>query len=153
MELEKLSKAELIEKVQSLMQLVEQQRHLADAVNAKDKEIIDLTKAKSLLEKDLIELKSLRQSVVQAGATLESRTQELNKLRADYEAYKKTVPSLDVLENLKKDVKILEERNKSLIEFLNPYVANFRSVLKGIQGTLEVGIEYEALLSEKINKK
>jgi len=153
MDLEKLSKAELILKVNELLKTIEDLGHLKSAVDAKDKDIIGLTKNIQIFERDSNELKSLRSSFAQLNITLENKNHEFNKLKADYDAYKRTAPSLEVLENLKKDVKVLEERNKALTDFLNPYVMNVRSVLKGIQGTLELGIENEALLSEKINKK
>ena len=132
---------------------MENQKHLAAAVDAKDKEISEHIKAKQKTEQELIELKNLRLSISQANATVEFKNQELIKLKNEFEVYKKSVPSVEVLENLKKEVKLLEEKNKSLIDFLNPYVSNVRSLFKGIQGTLELGIEIEALLSEKINKK
>jgi len=153
MEFEKLSKAELVVKAQELFNIVENQKHLAAAVEAKDKEISEHIKAKQKTEQELIELKNLRLSISQANATVEFKNQELIKIKNEFEAYKKNVPSVEVLENLKKEVKLLEEKNKNLIDFLNPYVSNVRSFLKGIQGTLELGIENEALLSEKLNKK
>jgi succinylglutamate desuccinylase len=153
MEIDKLSKAELIVKVVELNNKIEELGHLRSAVDVKDKEIIELGKVKNLLEKDLQDLKNVKSNLAQVSLSLESKTQELVKLRSDFETYKKTAPAAEVLENLKKDVKIQEDRNKALLDFLNPYVTNVRSLLKGLQGTLELGIETEAILSEKINKK
>jgi hypothetical protein len=153
MEIDKLSKAELIVKVIELNNKIEELGHLRSAVDVKDKEIIEIGKVKNLLEKDLQDYKNVKSNLAQVSLSLESKTQELIKLRSDFETYKKTAPAPDVLENLKKDVKIQEDRNKALLDFLNPYVTNVRSLLKGLQGTLELGIETEAILSEKINKK
>ena len=153
MEIDKLSKAELIVKVIELNNRIEELGHLRSAVDVKDKEIIEISKVKNLLEKDLQDYKNVKSNLTQVSLSLESKTQELVKLRSDFETYKKTAPAAEVLENLKRDVKIQEERNKALLEFLNPYVTNVRSLLKGLQGTLELGIETEAILSEKINKK
>ncbi len=153
MEIDKLSKAELIVKVIELNNKIEELGHLRSAVDVKDKEIIEIGKVKNLLEKDLQDYKNVKSNLAQVSLSLESKTQELMKLRSDFETYKKTAPAPDVLENLKKDVKIQEDRNKALLDFLNPYVTNVRSLLKGLQGTLELGIETEAILSEKINKK
>lgn len=153
MEFEKLSKAELVIKVTELNKVIEDLGHLRSAVDAKDREIIELLKIKASLEKDCLELKTLKSNLATSNNLLENKTIELSKLKSDFDNYKKTTPTLESLENLKKDVKILEERNKALIEFLNPYINNVRSLLKGLQGNLELGIEMEAILSEKLNKK
>lgn len=164
MEFEKLSKAELVVKAQEMAKLIEDQKHLAAAVEAKDKQIIELIKASSILEKDALDGRAAKNATLQLNATVDVKNQEINKLRGEIEALKKTqkdelelikknTPDLKTIEVLSNNVKLLEERNKALIEFVNPYVINVRSLLKGLQGTLELGVETEAILSEKINKK
>jgi hypothetical protein len=106
-------------KKEELIKIVEEQKHLAEAVEVKDREIIQ--KNKEIIE--------------------------LNKL---YQELKSKSPTFAGLETR---VKQLEEENKLLVAFVNSYINTFRSTLKGIQGSLELGIELEALLAEKLAKK
>jgi Rad3-related DNA helicase len=153
MEFEKMTKAELVLKAQELGKIVEDQKHLGAAVDAKDKQIIELLKVNALLEKELQESKQHKTTINVLNNSLESKNQELLKVKLDFETFKKSVPNVELVESLKNNVKILEERNKALVDFMNPYISNVRSLLKGLQGTLEMGIETEAILSEKLNKK
>lgn len=106
-------------KKEELIKLLEEQKHLAEAVIAKDKEIVALTK-------------------------------EINEVREQLREAKNKNGTVPALEHR---IKQLEDQVKGLTEFVSPYIMNFRSTLKGIQGALELGIELEAILSEKLNKK
>lgn len=164
MEFEKMSKADLVLKAQELTKVIEDLGHLKAAVEAKDKQIVDLIKASSVLEKDASEGRAAKAGTLQLNATVDIKNQEINKLRGeieilkqkqkeDLDTIKKNTPDAKAIEVLTNNVKLLEERNKALVEFLSPYVANVRSFFKSIQGSLEMGIEMEAILNEKLNKK
>jgi hypothetical protein len=164
MEFEKMSKADLVLKAQELTKVIEDLGHLKAAVEAKDKQIVDLIKASTVLERDASEGRAAKAGSLQLNATVDIKNQEINKLRGEIEALKKshkdeldlitkTTPDPKAIEVLTNNVKLLEERNKALVEFLSPYVANIRSFFKSIQGSLEMGIEMEAILYEKLNKK
>jgi hypothetical protein len=151
--------------------VIEDLGHLKAAVEAKDKQIVDLIKASALLEKEVNEGKAAKAGSLQLSSTIEIKNQEINKLRSELNAsveiknqeinklrgeielVKKNVPDSKTIEVLTNNVKLLEERNKALVDFLSPYVANIRSFFKSIQGSLEMGIEMEAILYEKLNKK
>ena len=164
MDFEKLSKAELVLKAQELSKIIEDLGHLKAAVEAKDKQIIDLIKASSVYEKEANEGKLAKNASLQLNATVDAKNQELNKLRNEIEtlkrnhaeqleSIKKNSPDPKAIEVLTNNVKLLEERNKALVDFLSPYVSNIRSLLKAIQGSLELGIEIEGILYDKMNKK
>lgn len=164
MEFEKLSKAELVVKAQEMAKLIEDQKHLAQAIEAKDKQIVELIKASSVLEKDASEGRAAKNAALQLNQTVDYKNQEINKLRGEIETLKKTqkdeldlikknTPDPKAMEVLSNNVKLLEERNKALVDFLSPYVSNIRSLLKAIQGSLELGIEIEGILYDKMNKK
>jgi hypothetical protein len=189
MEFEKMTKADLVIKAQELTKVIEDMGHLKAAVEAKDKQIVDLIKASALLEREVSEGKAAKAGSLQLSSTIEIKNQEINKLRSELNAsvdiknqeinkvrseinasvdiknqeinklrgeielVKKNVPDSKTIEVLTNNVKLLEERNKALVDFLSPYVANIRSFFKSIQGSLEMGIEMEAILYEKLNKK
>jgi len=171
MEFEKMTKADLVIKAQELTKVIGDMVHLKAAVEAKDKQIIDLIKASALLEKEANDGKAAKAGSLQLSSTIEMKNQEINKLRnelnasvdiknqeinklrSEIELVKKNVPDSKTIEVLTNNVKLLEERNKALVDFLSSYVANIRSFFKSIQGSLEMGIEMEAILYEKINKK
>ena len=171
MEFEKMTKADLVIKAQELTKVIEDLGHLKAAVEAKDKQIVDLLKASAFLEREVSEGKAAKAGSLQLSTTIEVKNQEINKLRSELnssidiknqeinklrgeiELIKKNVPDSKTIEVLSNNVKLLEERNKALVEFLSPYVANIRSFFKSIQGSLEMGIEMEAILYEKLNKK
>jgi hypothetical protein len=171
MEFEKMTKADLVIKAQELTKVIGDMVHLKAAVEAKDKQIVDLIKASALLEKEVNEGKAAKAGSLQLSSTIEIKNQEINKLRSELNAsvdiknqeinklrgeielVKKNVPDSKIIEVLTNNVKLLEERNKALVDFLSPYVANIRSFFKSIQGSLEMGIEMEAILYEKLNKK
>lgn len=118
MKYEKMTKDELIEKL-------EEQSHLAAAVEAKDKEI----------EIQRKNLQAMKASVDK----MEDESAELKEL-------KKAIKVLEA--NNQKVVAIAQEKVKSV----GLYRTAFLSLLKSMQGTIDNTIELEALLSEKISK-
>jgi len=150
MDYSQLSKVDLVNIVKELTNKVEAQKHLSEAVDSKDREIVSLrnlfeTEKKS--NKDINAKLASQQHLSEAVIQKDKEIVELNKLNQELRAKSGNSQSLEAR------VKQLETDNKTLTEFLNPYILNFRSSLKGFQGTLELAIELEALLSEKINKK
>lgn len=143
-------KEDLINIAKELSEKLEAQKHLAEAVDAKDREIVsikNLLEAEKKTNKELNDKVKTNQHLSDAVISKDKEIVELTKLLNETRSKAGAVPSLE------SRVKQLEEANKQLTEFLNPYILNFRSVLKGLQGTLELGVEMEALLSEKLAKK
>lgn len=126
-------------KKEELIKIVEEQKHLAQAVEAKDREIAELRKYKD----EALKLKHASEAVI----AKDKEIIELNKLNQELKTKAGAYAGLETR------VKQLEEENKLLVAFVNPYINTFRSTLKGIQGALELGIELEALLAEKLAKK
>jgi transcription antitermination factor NusG len=156
-----LSKSELLALVLKQVKELEDQSHLSEAINSKDREINEL---RQLKDQEITGLKNayelekktnkLLNETIQSKAHLEqaviSKDKEIVELsKQAHELKVKTEP----LPSMEAKIRQLEEENKKLVAFLNPYILNFRSTLKGLQGTLELAVELEALLSEKIAKK
>jgi septal ring factor EnvC (AmiA/AmiB activator) len=150
MDFSQLTKTDLVNIAKELYEKTQAQQHLASAVDAKDREIVSL---KNLYESEKKTNKELNSKVLsqqhlsEAVIAKDKEIIELNKLISELRGKANMVGATE------SRIKQLEEQNKHLTEFVSPYVMNFRSTLKAFQGTLELGIELEALLSEKINKK
>ena len=137
-------------KKEELIKIVEEQKHLAEAVEVKDREIISLKKLyedEKRLNKELNGKVAASHHLSEAVIQKDKEIIELNKLNQELKSKASTFAGLETR------VKQLEEENKLLVAFVNPYINTFRSTLKGIQGALELGIELEALLAEKLAKK
>lgn len=138
---------------QALAEL-EAQKHLAEAVAAKDNEIAKLKLDLAQANKTVREQQHLAAAVQNKDneiIALKSENVELKRLQANQNGEKENLESK--LESIEKQLKETTEHNKTLVEIANGYITNFRSYLKSIQGGLEVAVELEALLSEKLNKK
>jgi hypothetical protein len=176
-------------KKDELVKLLEEQRHLADAVVAKDghienlrgqldnalKEVMSLKKelhkmlvdseqkshlAKSVEDKDkqIVELGILNKKFKDEKEALEVKAKEEKevlerKIKEEKVALERKVSEITNKANeQEKVVKTLTENNTRLVEMANGYILNFRSMLKSLQGNLELAVELEAMLSEKIKK-
>lgn len=130
MDLTKMTKDELIEKIQ-------EQAHLAEAVEAKDKEI-------SQLQKEIEEIKknNLKQVIEFRKITdvLKGKNAEFEKNIINNEALVKSAAKLD-------------EENKRLLINLNLYVEAFRNTLKAQQGVLDNAIQLDTFISESLRRK
>lgn len=130
MDLTKMTKDELIEKIQ-------EQAHLAEAVEAKDKEI-------SQLQKEIEEIKknNLKQVIEFRKITdvLKGKNAEFEKNIINNEALVKSAAKLD-------------EENKTLLINLNLYVEAFRNTLKAQQGVLDNAIQLDTFISESLRRK
>lgn len=161
MELEKMKKEELLLLVQSLESQVEQQKHLAQAVDFKDQELIKLKAQVQDLDK---QLKTTNQLLNNASASLNQhkelptqlvkKDQELIDVKNVRDVYEKQLKELQAkFDILEKGAKQLEAEHKKVLEVANGYIVSFRNYLKGQQGQLDLAIDLEALLSEKLAKK
>jgi len=129
-----MKKDELLSRVFDLEHKIEEQKHLASAVEAKDKEIIELKKQ---LEGAKLEAREGSKNIVSA------KDAEISRLKTELEQKR---PLANSAETLKKDL-------DKAIAIGNSYINNFRSYLKAQQGALEMAIELETLLTEKIKGK
>jgi anion-transporting ArsA/GET3 family ATPase len=129
-----MTKQELELEVASLRDKVAVQIHLASAVDAKDKEIVELKKQIELLK---VEAKEGTKVVT------EQQRQQIANLTKE----------LETIRPMGKNAEQLKQQNELLTQIANGYIANFRSYLKAQQGALELAIEIEALLAEKLAKK
>jgi hypothetical protein len=136
-----MTKQELELELAGLRDKVAVQTHLAAAVDAKDKEIIELKKVEGELKKQ-IELLKLEAKDV-SKATLEQQRQQIANLTKE----------LETIRPLVKSAETLKQQNEVLTQIANGYIANFRSYLKSQQGALELAIEIEAMLADKLAKK
>ena len=118
MDYEKLTKAELIEKLN-------EQKHLAQAVNAKDKEIVALK------------------------TKYEDRVEQLNnevyQLKKDYAGALKK-------EEIDKIIKDADDKRKESSHLAQFYVKMYHDFLKQTQQNLEMALFTEQLVSEKFKK-
>jgi hypothetical protein len=150
MDFSQLNKQDLANIVKELTAKVEAQKHLADAVESKDREIVSLKnlfETEKKLNKELNGKLASQQHLAEAITQKDKEIVEITKLYQELKAKSVSTQTLEAR------VKQLETENKGLTDFLNPYIMNFRSSLKGIQGTLELAVEMEAMLSEKLTKK
>lgn len=130
-----------------LLTLVKEQKHLAEAVDAKDKEITILTSDKAVLTKELSVLK-------QEYEPLKKLADYPKQLSAKDAELQSTVAKLNVvtaeLNALKGKHKETEDTLTKTVNIANGYIGFARSLLKGFQGNLEVAVDLETALSEKL---
>jgi hypothetical protein len=168
MELEKMKKEELLLLVQSLEAQVEQQKHLAQAIDYKDQELIKQKTFIQELQKQNLDLNkqinNINQSLNNANASLNQHKELPTQLVKKDQELIDVKNVRDVLEKqlkesqakydlLEKGAKQLEAEHKKVLEVANGYIVSFRNYLKGQQGQLDLAIDLEALLSEKLAKK
>jgi hypothetical protein len=123
METKEMNKSELLSKLQ-------EQQHLAQAIEAKDKEIALLQKESKLKIEEL---------TIQNG--------KLNAKVVELET------KIKLHEELLELVKKLEDENKKVVAHLNMYIEAFRNTLKGSQGMLDNAIQLEAFINESLRRK
>lgn len=125
-----LKKDELLAVVFSLENKIEEQKHLASAVDAKDAEIARLSK--------------------QIAENKAETVKEVNELKNKIAELK---GELHTHVNNKDAIKKLEEENKRLVAFGNQYISVFRNTLKSLQGTLDNAIELNDILLNGVKEK
>jgi hypothetical protein len=137
MEFKEMKKEELIAKL-------EEQRHLASAVDSKDKEIASLKNIKDS------EIASLSKKYAEIKDQTTKEKNELTVKISELEAKLKAVPSITRYEE---SIKKLEEENKRVIAFANQYINIFKNTLKALQGTLDNAIELQDMLVNTVKEK
>lgn len=118
MDYDKLTKAELIEKLN-------EKKHLAQAVEAKDKEIVQLRK--------------------NYESRIEGLQEEIAKFKKDYQGALKK----EEIDKLIKDAETKRNEAKQLAQF---YVKMYHDFLKQTQQNLEMALFTEQIVSEKFKK-
>jgi septal ring factor EnvC (AmiA/AmiB activator) len=120
------TKKDLEEKIAELEAKLNEQKHLADAVNAKDEEI-------SKIKEEIIKLK-----------------EEYSKINNQLTEKNLKIQALEKEKAARSSMEEKENTVKKLIHALQGYQNAYRSFLKNVQGGLENAVELEALLSEQL---
>jgi hypothetical protein len=161
MEIEKMTKAELLAKVAELEAKITETVHLASAIEYKDKEIL-------LLKKDIERIKNEHLSsfnrvneeskreknehLSSFNRVNEESKREIEKLKQELLSLKVPQPESKKVEELEKNVKILSEENQRLVGIANQYISVFRNLLKSLQGQVDIAIELEGLINPTVKK-
>ena len=161
MELEKLKKEELVLLVRNLEAQLNEQKHLAEAVDFKDQELIKLKTQVQDLEKQIRTTNQLLNNSTTSlnqhkdlPEKLVKKDQELIDVKNVRDVLEKQFKELQVrYDVLEKGAKQFEHEHKKVLEVGNGYIVSFRNYLKAQQGQLDLAIDLEALLSEKLAKK
>jgi alpha-glucuronidase len=134
MDYSQMTKAELIEKLN-------EQKHLAQAVEAKDREISILNKEKEKKDENLLqELSQIKEQKQKEIEGLKKSIKELNE---------QLIGSM-TKEKVEEYVKNVQEENKNIREVANYYIKIHTDFLKQTQQNLEMAIFTEDLVSQKI---
>ena len=133
---------------EELIKMLDEQKHLAQAVDAKDSEIVKLKK-----EFDEFKRKSETKRAEDIKAIKDSEEKVKLSLQHKVEDLSQRLESYGDVEQLKKGYDILLQENKKLVSSLNSYIQAFRNHMKAVQATLDNTIELEALLFEKLQQK
>jgi hypothetical protein len=130
----KMTKSELINKLN-------EQHFLAQAVEAKDNEITSLRK-------------SLKENIAEHSSEIkaihlhhESEIKEL-KMKLDNQ-----LSDQSGMVELKKQNDFLVKENKRISMLLSFYISSYRNLMKGLQGMLDGSIDHESLLSEQLQRR
>ena len=126
------TKDELIEEVERLKKTISNQSHLAEAVEAKDKEIARIQKAHQ------IEISNINNAHALAISELNENLARITKQVG--------IPNPSDAEK----IKTLTNQVNGLGAFINRYKDVFKSFLKATQGSLENVIELEAIMFNSI---
>jgi FMN phosphatase YigB (HAD superfamily) len=120
-------------KKEELVAKLEEQRHLAQAVEAKDVEL-------GIAEKRFQEMKN-------------SFAKELDVQKAKVKELQDEIRAFPDVENLKESIKTLEEQNKKIVAFGNQHINIFKNTLKALQGTLDNAIELEDIVVNSVKEQ
>lgn len=136
MEYEKMTKAELIEK------LIEQE-HLAKAVEAKDAEISQLKSSKEQAIK-----KALDEAQGKLTKTIGEQSDEVDRLKAEHaKALEAQAKSYEA--QLQAQAKTLNRR----VGELNRFITNFGGLLKLLQGASDLAIDLNGFMVDAVQAK
>lgn len=131
MDLQKLKKEQLID-------VIEKQSHLAEAVEAKDLEIEKLKRdIKEIKEKEKVANKELMNGII------EDKEKEVSKLKSKINELEETLRKMPRLEDIQK----LVMKDGIINLYKNAYV----NLLKTLQGTLDAHIDLETFVQQADN--
>lgn len=130
----KMTKNELINKLN-------EQHFLAQAVEAKDNEITSLHKSlKEHIAEHSSEIKAIH-------LRHEQEIKEL-KMKLDNQSNDQSNTA-----ELKRQNDFFVKENKRVSMLLSFYISSYRNLMKGLQGMLDGSIEHESLLSEQLQRR
>lgn len=167
MNLEKMTKVQLLD-------LIKEQKHLAEAVEFKDAEIVRLNSKIEQAEKTVRELNVKLQEQKHLSAAVESKDLEItslkNQMAREIEKEKLAVGSSagkvaslqDEIKRLSSDLELykeaakntseLKEKHAKAVYLLEQYILAFRSLMQANRGILDNAIALDNLLNEKIKE-
>jgi hypothetical protein len=142
-------------KKEELVKLLEEQRHLAQAVDAKDAEIISILKEKETTISKITETKNSEIATLskQYAEFKEKNIKEKNELSNKISELQNKINSTPSIERYEESIKKLEEENKKLVSFANQYINVFKNTLKALQGNLDNAIELQDILVNGVKEK
>ncbi len=148
MEYKEMKKDELIAKL-------EEQRHLASAVEAKDAEISSILKEKEILITKITDSKNAEIATIskQYAEFKEKSVKEKNELINKVSELQNKINSTPSIQKYEDAIKELEKENKKLISFANQYINVFKNTLKALQGNLDNAIELQDILVNNVKEK
>jgi predicted S18 family serine protease len=157
-----MTKAELEIELKKALDKIEEQKHLAEAVEAKDKEIVQLREVqekqieqiRAMKEREIAELKEQLQKerekqekqIEQIRAMKEREIAELKK-----QLQEKQVQMLSA-ENLKKENELLKNTLTRREKELNKLIILHGNLLKALQGNLDNAIELNEYFINEVSK-
>ena len=135
---------------------LQEQKHLAEAIEQKDGLINSLQAQLKELKKDIATIKTENQANKHLASAIEAKDEQIRLFGIETDTLKreikKAISENEKVKVLEDQIKQLTEQSASIVGVANGYINNFRSYLKATQGTIELAVELEALLTEKIKK-
>lgn len=132
----KMTKAELEIELKKALDKIEEQKHLAEAVEAKDKEIVQL---REVQEKQIEQIRAMKEREI---AELKEQLQKERE---------KQVQTLNA-ENLKKENEFLKNTLTRREKELNKLIILHGNLLKALQGNLDNAIELNEYFINEVSK-
>lgn len=125
-------------KKDELIEIVKEQAHLAQAVEAKDKEIVDLKEKNREVVEDLKgQIKELSKR---------PKREELDKINKELTDLKTMMKDMKSPEQIKE----LEEKFEKVAKVADMYITAYRDLLRQQKVSLDIAISHESLMSEQI---
>lgn len=153
-----MTKAELELKIEDLESQIEEQKHLADAVEVKDQEIIKLTNLlseKQKNEKELIsKIMGLERKIKEnehLAEAINAKDKELTALTERSEIEKEKIRN-DMERICRREIELLEKTVERRTREVDKLLRVHGSLLKSLQGTLDNAIELNEYVYNEVVK-
>jgi hypothetical protein len=155
-------------KKDELIQLLNEQKHLAEAIEEKDSQILRQDKEIRKLEAKLKDQEHLAKAIEAKDKEIielkNSKAETISKTKAENDRIRTTLEyenqdlrdKLEKMPDIEKMIdymKKLESDNTFVVSLLKQYMNAFKSYLKSQQGILDNTIELEALITEQLQNK